>query len=66
MKSISPMLTRETTMWKAWIGFNASHSSGITFIGVINCIQGVKYFALFRSDNFFFYLTLSPSDYMLG
>lgn len=26
MARVSPVLTRETTMWKAWIGFNASHS----------------------------------------
>ena len=28
LRSISPVLTSETTMWKAWIGFNASHSLG--------------------------------------
>lgn len=28
MKETSPRLTRETTMWKAWVGFNASHSLG--------------------------------------
>ena len=35
MQSTSPVLTKETTMWKAWIGFNASHSLGaIAFSGV--------------------------------
>ena len=35
MKSTSPILTRETTMWKAWIGFNASHSLGaMLFAGI--------------------------------
>ena len=28
MSEVSPVITRETTMWKAWIGFNASHSFG--------------------------------------
>jgi hypothetical protein len=28
MEQVSPVLTRETTMWKTWIGFNASHSLG--------------------------------------
>ncbi|MFT7613530.1 MAG: hypothetical protein ACI9J3_002505 [Parvicellaceae bacterium] len=28
IKSSHMKLTKETTMWKAWIGFNASHSSG--------------------------------------
>jgi hypothetical protein len=25
MAEVSPVITRQTTMWKAWIGFNASH-----------------------------------------
>ena len=29
------VLTRETTVWKAWIGFNASHSLGAMFYGVV-------------------------------
>jgi hypothetical protein len=35
MSQISPVLTRETTMWKAWIGFNASHSMGAILFGLI-------------------------------
>jgi hypothetical protein len=32
----SPLvLTRETTVWKAWIGFNASHSLGAMLYGVV-------------------------------
>jgi hypothetical protein len=54
MKMASPILTRETTMWKAWIGFNASHSSGAMFIGLINLYLAVNYFTIFQSDNFFF------------
>lgn len=27
----SPQLTRQTSMWRAWIGFNASHSLGAIF-----------------------------------
>lgn len=26
MKRVSPVITKETTMWKCWIGFNTSHS----------------------------------------
>lgn len=54
MKMGSPRLTRETTMWKAWIGFNASHSSGAMFIGLINIYLAINYFTNFQSDNFFF------------
>lgn len=35
MKEVSPVLTRQTTMWKAWIGFNASHSNGAIFFGLV-------------------------------
>ncbi len=35
MKEVSPALTRQTTMWKAWIGFNASHSYGAQCFGLI-------------------------------
>src|SRR6267154_4707691 len=32
---ISPVLTRQTTMWKAWVGFNASHSYGAILFGLV-------------------------------
>jgi hypothetical protein len=35
MRLISPVITRETTMWKAWIGFNASHSFGAILFGLV-------------------------------
>lgn len=54
MKTVSPILTRETTIWKAWIGFNASHSYGIIFIGLINFYISYRYFILFKSDHFYF------------
>jgi len=54
MKSSSPILTKETTMWKAWIGFNASHSTGAIFIGIINSYLAFQYFTVLHSDNFFF------------
>src|ERR1700733_4332887 len=25
MRQISPVITKETTMWRCWVGFNASH-----------------------------------------
>jgi len=35
MKEVHPVLTRQTTMWKAWVGFNASHSFSAILFGVI-------------------------------
>jgi hypothetical protein len=28
MRQTNPVISRETTMWDAWVGFNASHSLG--------------------------------------
>jgi hypothetical protein len=37
MRKTSPMITRQTTMWKAWVGFNASHGMGAMLFGLIYC-----------------------------
>lgn len=58
MNSSSPVLTNELTMWKSWIGFNASHSSGGIFIGIINFYLALRYFTLLQTDHFFFVFTI--------
>jgi hypothetical protein len=35
MAEVSPVITRQTTMWKAWIGFHATHSSGAILFGLV-------------------------------
>jgi hypothetical protein len=35
MSQISPVITKETTMWRAWVGFNASHSMGLILFGLV-------------------------------
>jgi hypothetical protein len=35
MAEVLPVITRQTTMWKAWIGFNATHSSGAILFGLV-------------------------------
>lgn len=35
MRQDSPLLTRRTTVWRAWIGFNASHSLGAMLFGLV-------------------------------
>ena len=35
MTNTSPVLTNDTTMWRCWIGFNASHSMGLVLFGLI-------------------------------
>lgn len=35
MLTVSPVITGETTMWRAWIGFNATHSFGLILFGAV-------------------------------
>ncbi|MGJ8670518.1 MAG: LIC_13387 family protein [Oceanococcus sp.] len=45
MKSASLVISKETTVWKAWIGFNASHSMAAILFGLI-----FGYLALLQPD----------------
>ena len=58
MKASSPMLNPALNMWKAWIGFNASHSNGLLFIGLVNFYLALRYFGYVQSDPFFFLVTI--------
>jgi len=50
MKEVSPVITSQTTMWKVWIGFNASHSfSAILFGSVYGYLALVQPAVLFHS-----------------
>lgn len=35
MSQISPVITKETTMWRCWVGFNAGHSMGLILFGLV-------------------------------
>ena len=35
MSQISPVITKETTMWQCWVGFNATHSMGLILFGLV-------------------------------
>jgi len=48
MQEVSPVITRQTTMWKAWIGFNASHSVALILFGAV-----YGYLALTQSELLF-------------
>ena len=48
MKEVALVLTRETTMWRAWVGFNASHSYGAILFGLV-----YGYLAVARSSLLF-------------
>lgn len=48
MQQVSPVITRQTTMWKAWVGFNASHGYGLILFGAV-----YGYLALAHGDFLF-------------
>jgi len=35
MQEVPLVINRQTTMWKAWVGFNASHSYGAILFGAV-------------------------------
>jgi hypothetical protein len=35
MQEVHPVITTQTTMWRAWVGFNASHSLGAILFGLV-------------------------------
>ena len=59
MKNTSPRLTRQTTMWRAWIGFNGSHSSGAIFFGLVNMLLVISLFEFVQQSARFQLLDLA-------
>ncbi|MBC9912755.1 LIC_13387 family protein [Chitinophaga varians] len=58
MKKAPLQMTEKLTMWKCWIGFNATHSSGAIFVGIINFYLALRNFAFLSSSQFLLLLTL--------
>ncbi len=50
MLSSSPRITKQTDMWRAWIGFNASHSLGLISFTVIYLYLSIVHFQLIVSS----------------
>ena len=53
MKETSPVLTRETTIWRAWVGFNASHSLGAMLFCGIYVPLAVSHFIVIEQSVWF-------------
>jgi hypothetical protein len=60
MMTVSPVISRETTMWRAWIGFNASHSFCLILFGAL-----YGYFAMYHSAFLFQSWFLLALDFIL-
>jgi hypothetical protein len=57
MKQTQLRITKETTLWKAWTGFNASHSAGAIFFGAVNIILASQYFWILQESVLILFLT---------
>ncbi len=52
MGEVSPVLTKDTSMWKAWVGFNASHSMGAILFGLIYAYLALAHTAVLFNSPF--------------
>ena len=59
MKQATIPLAKGTNLWKAWIGFNGSHSAGAIFFGAINIYLVINFFSIYESAYFLHFLNLS-------
>lgn len=65
MKNTFPVLTKQTSMWRAWIGFNASHSMGAIFLGMINILLGIENFYIIENSFLLSLLTIVTAGFYL-
>jgi len=66
MKGTSPILTKETSVWEAWVGFNASHSLGAMLVAAVYIPLTTSYFNVIQQSVWFSILpTLVGLSYLL-
>lgn len=58
MEEAVPVISRQTTMWKAWIGFNASHSVGAILFGLVYAYLALLHPAFLTASSFLLALGL--------
>jgi hypothetical protein len=42
-QEVSPVITRRTTMWKVWVGLNASHSFGLILFAAVYAYLALRH-----------------------
>ena len=50
MKATHPVLTRRTSLWNAWVGFNASHSLGAMMFAAVYLVLALGHMPLLRQS----------------
>lgn len=58
MEAVSPVISAETTMWRAWLGFNISHSFGAMLFGLVFGYLALAHSALLFGSTFLLWVGL--------
>ncbi|TSA14298.1 MAG: hypothetical protein D4R74_08525 [Betaproteobacteria bacterium] len=61
MQESTLALTKQTTMWRAWVGFNISHGIGVLFFGLIYLTLALSDFTLLSKITLLPYLAFAVS-----
>jgi len=56
MQNTSPIITKQTTVWKAWIGFNVSHSVGAMLMAAFYIPLSVHHMPVIQTGLWFAWL----------
>lgn len=59
MQATSPVISRRTTMWQAWIGFNASHSLGAMVFAAFMLLLALLHMDFLRANPTFAWLAFA-------
>ena len=59
MEEVAAVISSETTMWKAWVGFNASHSIGAILFGAVYAYLALLHPAFLAASSFLLALGLA-------
>jgi hypothetical protein len=65
MKQTSMQITKDTTVWNAWIGFNASHSIGAMYFGIINMTLTLFFFDVAGNSFLLTFLNIVTAGFYL-
>ncbi|MCY1522245.1 hypothetical protein D9M68_570900 [compost metagenome] len=52
MRETSPVITKETTMWRCWVGFNATHSMCLMLFGLIYGFLAISHSGLLFASSY--------------
>jgi hypothetical protein len=66
MQATTLRITRETTLWNAWIGFNASHSLGAMVFAAFVLLLAIGYGDFLRSAPVFAWLAFANAAVWLA